>query len=177
MKLKQTKKQIDKPGKFNGRFSEDGGLDFGTYTKIHLKKFIKENPGMPFELKPLLPESVNQRKFFEGAICPLLTLFQEGMDYRNSKDVETVRDWLKIEFNGKLVNIGGKIHKIAQSTSHKLNSGFLERVIGYIQDNYGVSDDVLNPDMYKDWKDRIYPYGGSDTYIGYLLELNLIKKP
>lgn len=174
MKIKTDKKIKEKPQKFTGRFSLDGGLNFGTYTKINLKKFIKENPNLPFELKPLMPESSNQRGFFEGAVCPLLTFYQEGMDYRNSKDVKKVREILKLEFNGELVPLGGKIYRIAQSTKNNLSAGFLERVIGYIEDNYAPPAEVLDPKSYKHWKDAIYPYGGPETYIDYLKEKNII---
>jgi len=174
MKLKFTKKP--RAEKFNGRFTIDGGLDFGTYTKIHLKKYIQENPNMAFELVPLLPESKEQRGFFEGAVCPLLTFYQEGMDYKNYHDREKVRQWLKIEFNGEMVDIGGKIHTIAQSTKNVLNQGFLERVIAYIEENYAPPSNVLNPEKYKYWKDVIFPSGGAETYIDYLLELNVLQK-
>src|SRR3990167_8850963 len=127
MKIKTNNKKRETPPKFNGRFSEDGGLNFGTYTRIDLKKFANENPNMPFELKPMLPESEDQRGFFEGGLCPLVAYYQEGMDYRSYKDRQKVREWLKVEFNVDLVVLGGKSHKIAKSTKNKLNQGFLER--------------------------------------------------
>lgn len=175
MKLKATNKPREIPSKFTGRFSMDGErLAFGNYVKLDLKRFMKDNPNMPFELKPLLPESNKQRKFFEGAICPLLAFYQEGLDHRNSKDVEKVRNWLKIEFNGEIVQIGGKVHKIALSTKNRLNQGFLERVEGYIYDNYAPPVEALNPEKYKHWRDTVYPYGGADNYIDYLVELNIL---
>lgn len=163
---------------FKGRFRKDKdgkvAFDFGLYTKVKLKEFMKKNPGMPFELKPLLPESHKLRNFFEGAVCPLLTFYQEGMDHRNSTDVQNVREWLKTEFNAKKIEIGGRIHKIAQSTKRKLMAGFLERVLGYLEDNYAPPPEALNPAMYKDWRDRIYPFGGADTYIEHLQDLKIL---
>jgi len=177
MKIK-TNKIIEKkkPMKFVGRFRADGGLEFAEYTKWNLKKFIKENPNMPFELKPIFAESSHQRGWFEGALVPLITFYQEGLDYRNSKHNEKVRNWLKIEFNGELMTIGGKVHKIAQSTSQKLNLGFLERITDWLETNYAPPIEAMDPKAWKHWHDAIYPYGGPDTYIGYLLERNLIKK-
>ncbi len=174
MKLNTTEKKRETPPTFNGRFSEDGGLNFGEYTRRHLKLFIKENPGMPFELKPLLPESEDQRGFFEGAICSLVAYFQEGMDYKNYKDREKVREWLKLEFNGEIVEIDGKSHLIAQSTKNKLNGGFLERCIGFLVDNYGLNYEVLDTQRYKNWKDTIYPTGKFEFYLDYLKEIKLI---
>lgn len=162
---------------FNGRFSEDGlRLEFGEYTRIDLKRCIKENPNMPFKLTPILPESKDQRGFFEGCICPLVAFYQEGMDYHNYKDVEKCREWLKIEFNGEMVEIGGKINRVAQSTKRKLNQGFLERVEGYLIDNYAPPDEIWDTTKYQHWKDAIYPNGGTDNYLDYLLELNILKK-
>jgi len=176
VKAKLEKKELDFIPKFTGRFTQDGGLSFGTYIKMALKKFIKENPNMPFELKPLLPESQKQRGFFEGAICPLVAFYQEGMDHHNSQNISDVREWLKIEFNGQMMVVGGKSHIIGGSTKKKLNQGFLERIIGYLQDNYAPPDEILDPECYKDWRDRIYPYGGPDNYIDYLVELKILTK-
>ena len=173
MKIKtETTKEV--PQKFIGRFTPDGRLEFGSYTKMHLKEFMKENPSMPFELKPILPESRKQRGFFEGAICPLLTFYQEGLDHRNSKDVKKIREWLKLEFNGEFIEIGGKVHKIAKSTLRELNRGFLERIEDYIHENYAPPIEALNPEKYKHWRDEVFPYGGADNYIDYLVELKIL---
>lgn len=178
MKIKTDKiiKAKEKPQKFVGRFSTDGnGLNFSDYTKWNLKKFIKENPNMPFEIKPIFAESSSQRGWFEGALVPLVTFYQEGMDYRNSKDHKKVRGWLKIEFNGELIEVGGKVHKVAQSTSQKLNLGFLERITDWLIENYAPPIESLDPGKYKHWKDTVFPYGGPETYIGYLLERKILK--
>lgn len=178
MKIHTDKKiEKEKPQKFVGRFSSVGtGMHFSDRTKWYLQKFAKENPEMPFEIKPIFAESSRQRGWFEGALVPLVTFYQEGFDYRNSKDNQKVREWLKIEFNGELIGVGGKVHKVAQTTSQKLNLGFLERITDWLETNYPVAPEVLDPKKYQDWKDRIYPYGGPDTYIGYLLEINILKK-
>lgn len=176
MKLKSIKKrEIQK--EFKGRVSENGlSLNFGTYTRIDLKKFMKENPNMPIKLCPILVESKDQRGFFEGAICPLMTFYQEGMDFHNSKDIRKVREWLKIEFLGELVSIKGKVHRIAQSTKNKLSLGFLERVEGYLIDNYAPPEEIFDTNKYNHWRDAIFPYGGPDNYLDYLIELNILNK-
>lgn len=176
-KTNKTIKEKEKPQKFVGRFSLEGnGLVFSDTMKWNLKKFIKENPNMPFEIKPIFAESSRQRGWFEGALVPLVTFYQEGMDFRNSKDNEKVRNWLKIEFNGELVVIGSKTHKVAQSTSQKLNSGFLERIVDWLEVNYAPPVEALDPKSWKYWHDAIYPNGGPDTYIEYLLEKKIIKR-
>jgi hypothetical protein len=179
MKVKNTNKKRETPPKFHGRFTGDGGMSFGTYTRMDLKKFARENPDMPFELKPLLAESEDQRGFFEGGICPLVAFYQEGMDYRSYKDRKKVRDWLKIEFNGDLVALAGKTHRIAKSTKNKLNDGFLERVQEWFIDNYSPPKEVFDTSVFKNWRDKLRPLGESkaETYIDYLLEIGLITKP
>lgn len=160
---------------FKGRFSETGtGLEFSEYTRLKLRKYIKENPGIPFEIEPVLPESSNQRKFFEGAVCPIVTYYQEGMDHNDWRDVKKVREWLKMEFNAEIIEIGGKAHKIAKTSKNALKD-FMERVIEYVQDNYQLPDQALDPKSYKHWKDTVYPYGGPDNYIDYLREINILK--
>lgn len=161
---------------FKGRFTKEGTLSFGTYTRSKLKDFIKKNPNMPFEIVPVLPESNKQRGFFEGAVVPLVTYYQSGLDFRNKSDVAKVREWLKLEFNGEIVNILGKQVKIAKSTKRQLNQGFLERVIGWLEENYSSPIESLNPEKYKHWRDTIYPMGGPDTYIEYLQEIGILQK-
>lgn len=177
MKIQVTTKKREAPPDFNGMFSEDGGLSFGTYTRLHLKKFAKENPKMPFKLVPLLPESAAQRGFFEGGICPLVAFYQEGMDYRNYKDVKKVREWLKIEFNGELVALKGKSHRIAKSTKNKLSDGFLERVEDWLIENYKPPEEIFDTKVYKNWRDKLKPLGETKTenFIDYLREIKLLK--
>ena len=161
---------------FRGRFTKDGGMDFGTYTRRDLKNFIKKNPGMPFEIKPLMPESIKQRGFFEACLCPLVTFYQEGMDHHSNDDIKKVREWLKLEFNSEMIEVGGKVHRVAQSTKKKLNRGMLEKIVGYLEDNYSPPAEALDPGFYKDWRDRIYPYGGPDNIIDYLISLNILSQ-
>lgn len=178
MKIKITEKKRETPPDFNGMFSEDGGLSFGTYTRIHLKKFAKENPKMPFKLVPLLPESIDQRGFFEGGVIPLW-VFLDKKDYKSSKIIKQYHEFSKQEFNSEIVVIGGKPRKVAQSTKNKLNQGFLERIIGYLEDNYGIdSTKVLNPATYKHYKEKIYPNDTTmkyDTFIDYMIDIKLLK--
>lgn len=174
MKVKSTTEVKEKPPKFMGRFRADGGLDFGSYTKMNLKKFMKENPGMPFELKPIFAESDKQRGWFEGALVPLVTFYQEGMDYRNSKDNQKVREWLKLEFNGEMIEVGGKVHRVAKTSKNALQP-FLERVTDWLIENYAPPMEALDPEKYKHWKAAVFPYGGPDNYLDYLLELKILK--
>lgn len=162
---------------FKGRFSTDGkGFVFSDFFKIKLRKYMRENPGQPFEISPVLAESNKQRGWFEGGLCPLVAFYHEGLDHRDSKDVKKVREWLKMEFNSEIVGLFGKSHRIAKSTKNELNNGFLERVVGYLIENYAPPMEAIDPSKYKHWRDTVFPYGGPDNYIDYLVEINLIKR-
>lgn len=161
---------------FKGRFSKDGkGFVFSDFYKKKLVWYMRHNPNQPFELKPILIESKKQRGWFEGGICPLFAFYQNGLDHHESADVRKVREWLKVEFNSEIVALGGIAHKVPKSTKNELNSGFLERVVDYMVENYAPPQEALDPKKYKHWHDSVFPYGGPDNYIDYLLELKIIK--
>ena len=151
------------------------GLDMGSETnRAKFKQFLLENKGIRLKIEPVTPESRGQRAFFEGAIVPLFCYYQENMDYKNPDHLKKVREWLSLEFNSELVNVGGKVHKVAKSTKGQLNKGFIDRVMDYMADN-GYQIDTLDPNNYKVWRDTIYPFGGADNYIDYLVSVGRLK--
>jgi len=155
--------------------SKDGKFSMGTeHNAIRFREFLKKNPNMRFKIDPLTPESNKQRAFFEGAVIPLITYYQEGFDYNSYEDCKTVRDWLKTELNGEFKVIAGHSVKVAKSTKGELNKGFLERVLDWMQDN-GYQTELLLPEDYKKWRDEIFPWGGPENYIDYLLETKKLK--
>jgi len=162
---------------FKGRTTKDGkGFVFSDFYRAKLKHYMRHNPNSPFEIKFILMESSRQRKWFEASLCPLIAFYQEGMDHRDPHDVKKAREWLKLEFNSELVAIGQKTHRIAMSTSKKLNTGFLERCVDYLVENYAPPIEVLDTKKFKHWRDAIFPYGGPDNYIDYLLSINILKR-
>lgn len=155
--------------------SPEGGFDMGSeYNRLRLKQDLRQHTGSRYKIERVTPESNKQRRFFEGAVLPLIAYYQEGMHYENSSDLEKVREWLKIEFNGEMVVIKGKAIKVGGSTKGKLNTGFLERVIDWAE-SQGYQTELLNPAEYKHWHAAIFPFGGPDNYIDYLLELGKLK--
>src|ERR1700693_3496009 len=114
---------------FTCRIQEDGGLNFGDRGAALFRQYRKDNPGALLKITPVLPESSKQRGYLEGCIIALITHLQEGMDHRNADDCRNVRQWLKSEFNGTYLTLGGTVHKIGKSTKGReaLNA-FLERV-------------------------------------------------
>ena len=165
-----------KPNKeYHCRISEDGGFNFGERERVYFKQFMKSNPGMLLKIIPVLPESKKQRKMFEGAFVPLVTYYQEGLDHTSTEDLERVRWWLKKEFNGEMVEIGGKVEKVPKSTKGRdVLQPFMERVLNWIIEQYSPPPEALEPSKYKYWKDAIRPYGGADNYIDYLKELKIL---
>lgn len=162
---------------FKGRFTKDGkGLKFSDFYRNKLSYYMRQNPGQPFELKPILIESKKQRGWFEAGLCPLVAFYHEGLDHREPKDIKKVREWLKMELNSEIVGLFGKAHRIAKSTKNELNSGFLERVVDYLIENFAPPAEALDPKRYKHWHDTVFPYGGPDNYIDYLVKINILKK-
>ena len=154
--------------------TKDGRLDFGEYNSKKFRQYLKDNGPVRLEVTVLTPESKNQRRFFEGAIVPLIAYYQEGMHHRNADDLEKVRDWLKLEFNGQWISVASKALKIPRSTKGQLNRGFLDRVTDWMADQ-GYQTDVLDPGEYKKWRDTIYSSGGPDTYIDFLLSTGRLR--
>lgn len=166
---------MSKSDTFNCRATADGGMFFTEYNRARFKQYLKENAGIYLQIKPLRDESSKMRRFFEGAVVPLVTFYQENMDYRNSHDNEEVREWLKIEFNGELKIVAGKAHKVAKSTKGSdVLPDFIERVIAWMEEQ-GYQTEMLNPELYKVWRDTIFPYSDIDNYIDYLLSINRLK--
>lgn len=155
--------------------SKKGTLHLGEYNAARLRDFLKKNEGIRIRIEPQTPESRQQRKFFEGAVIPLIVFYQEGMDHRDREHCDQVREWLKIEFNAEMVVVAGKTRIVAGSTKGKLQAGFLEKVIDWMTDQ-GYQTEFLNPTKYENWRDTIYPNGGPDNYIDYLVETKKLSK-
>jgi hypothetical protein len=155
--------------------SNEGKLSLGSpENRARFADFLKANNGMRFRIEPITPESKKQRNFFEGAVVPLIAYYQEGFDHTNSHDCKVIREWLKLEFHGEFRVVAGKSIKMAKSTKGELNRGFLEAVLDWAGGE-GYQTELLLPVDYKLWKDTIYPYGGPDNYIDYLLEIGKLR--
>ena len=76
-----------------------------------------------------------------------------------------------------IIVVHGEPHKVAKSTKGMLNKGYLERVIDHLVENYGIDPAmVLNPELYKKFRDEIYPMTSKyDTFIDYMVDLKLLK--
>ncbi|MGA8902708.1 hypothetical protein [Bradyrhizobium sp.] len=131
---------------------------------------------MRFTMKPDLPESGRMRRYYEGAVVPLVAFYQEGMDHHDGEDRRKVREWLNQEFNGEMVNIDGKMQGVGRSTKGREHlQPFLERVLDWLNENYNPPSEALDPEKYKNWRDTIFPDGGPTTYIDYLIETGILR--
>lgn len=162
--------------KFIAQINEQGdGFSFGNGVD-KFKEWAKKHPGMRMHIEALLPESKKQRKFYEGAVLPMIAYFQENLDHRDWRDVQRVHSWVNEEFNADCVVINGNAIKIAGSTKGKLQET-INKVIDWLEENYGIDRiKVLNPSDYKHWRDAIFPYGGAAHFIDYLVETGKLKK-
>lgn len=160
---------------FEMRGTPDGRLQMGPIARARLTSYIKKHAPLRFTLTADLPESGKMRRYFEGALVGLVAYYQDGMDHHDSDDRRRVREWLKEEFNGEMVTIGGKVHRIAKTTKGRnALTPFVERVVDWIKENYSPPAVALDPENYKHWRDAIFPHGGPETYIDYLVELNIL---
>lgn len=145
------------------------------YNRFKVRDMVREGVKL-FELKPRYRESRKQRGFYHGAICGLFAYFHEKLDHHEPKDIALVHEWLKIELNGEFVVINGKANKIGKTTKGELNEGYIERCIAYLVENYGLEESLLDTAKYKYWRDAVYPHGGADNYIDYLVDIGLLSK-
>ncbi len=162
--------------KFTALATQDGGLEFGEYQRAKFKKFLKENAGIRVVIEPMMPESRSQRAFYHAAVL-VLWAYLDGKDYRDSLVLEQMHEIAKREFNGEIMVVNGTPHKVSKSTKGLLNKGYLERVIDYLVESYGIDQGlVLNPEIYKKFRDEIYPNTNKyDTFIDYMRDIKILK--
>jgi len=139
---------------------------------LKFQEWKKKKNGRRVQIGDYEYESQGQRGFFEGAVVKIATYFEDYLDYHDSKDCKYMRDWLKAEFNPVWKKIQGEMRRCPGSTKGKLNDGVVEKIINWLVDQNGIDPfKVLNPQIYKDWRDRIFPYGGPDNFVDYLVSI------
>lgn len=146
------------------------------FTRMAFKRHLVNNEGAIFDVVKRTPEeSRSMRKFYHGAVITLWA-YLDGKDYKDSALLEAMHEIAKVEFNGDFMRIEGKLKRYGKSTIGSLNEGFLNRVIEHLVENYGIDQStVLDPKLYKKWKNEVWPFGGPETFIDYLIELKLLR--
>lgn len=150
----------------------DGTIAMTPYQDATKRQFAKANAGkrIRLTLSPFTPESSSQRGFYHGAVIALW-VHLDGNDYRNASILADYHEVAKLEFSPAIVIVHGHAKKIGKSTKGNLNA-HIEKCIDFLIEQYGINPmEVLNPDDYKLWKDTIYPYGGPDNFISYLISI------
>lgn len=155
--------------------SKEGKLKFSSiYAKNRFTQDLKDNDGARYRITRETPESRKQRGFYHGAVIPLW-IYLDGNDYRNSTLIEHYHHEAKKEFNTGMIVRNGVTEKYGKSTKGILNKGYLDKVVDHLEEQYGIKrQDVLDNEHYKEWRDSIYPHGGPDHYIAYLIELKKV---
>lgn len=155
---------------FLARAHRDGKLILSDYNRMRMRDWCKKNHGRLIKISAKHVESPEQRRWFEGGLIPFIAYHQDNMDHHSSDDLHRVREWLKLEFNADIVVLGGKTHTIAQSTKGALNEGIIENILAWCEDQ-GMKTELLDPNIYKKWRDSIRPFGGPENFIDYLVKL------
>lgn len=160
---------------FRAKINKIGnGFDFPPKGRMIFLEYAKKHAGRQVVIKTILPESENMRDFYHGAVL-IMWAYLDGKDYHDPAVMEDYHELGKLEFNAKVIETKTGQKKVGQSTRGVLNDGYLEKLIDYLEENYGIKrQDALNPEHYKDFRDRIYMNGQYEDYIEYLQDLKLV---
>ena len=152
-------------------------LSFGTsYNRERFLWDLKENPHARYRIERITPENRKVQRFYHGACIPLWA-FLNGLDYRDGNILGELHAQAKREFNGDMIIVDGNPVKIGLSTKGKLRV-ILDKFVDYLEENYAIDrDEVLNNEKFKYWRDVIFPGGGPDNYIDYLVDTGKLKRP
>jgi len=152
-----------------------GKLSLGSeHNRARFADFLKKHPGVRIKIEPFTPESREQRGFFEGGLIPFITYFAENMDYNDNEDCRKVREWMMLEFNAQFLTLGGKAIKVAKSSKGQLSRGLIERILDWCGEQ-GYPIELLNPEEYKDWRDRVRPSAGPGSFLDYLVSTGKLR--
>jgi hypothetical protein len=167
----RRKKEKMKANEFDCKWDKDAQkISYGRRA-LELKALLNDNPNTPLRLTVLLPESRAMRKFYQGAVLHLWA-YLDGKNHKDWRVVKQYEKLAKIEYAGEIFITHGRTYKMPGSTRGKLDE-ITEKVICMLEEEYGIERmKVLDPEHYKDFRDRIYPAGEYDTYIEYLIALN-----
>lgn len=144
-------------------------IEISEYWRKRLKQAVRDN-GKPIRgyIETLTPESRKQRKYLMGGLIPL-SVYLDGNDYKDGDMLDFYFQEYKKEFQPEFVTMNGQTRVRGKSTkgSEALNV-FIEKIQDYLSEQHGIdmSNPVINPDSYKDFRDRIYP--SVDKYEDYI---------
>ena len=162
--------------------SLDGKLNMGGgYLRNKFAADLSKNPGARYKIERITPESRKQRGFYHGAVIPLWAYLNE-MDHHDGDILDMLHGEAKKEFNGDMVVIDGKPRHVGRSTKGELASGYLDKFIDYLEEQYAIKrDEVLNTKDYERHRDELVPSDTTGTiplcYICYMASIGRLKRP
>lgn len=156
--------------------SNNGKFSLGTeYNAARFREDLRKNNGAKYRIERITPESRDMRGFYEGGVIPLACFYQDNLDHRNNEHIKIMREWLKQEFNSEWFEVNGKAQRVSITTKGgKTLKKMIDKTSEWIEEQ-GGDVSVLNPKAYKDWRDSIFPFGGPDNYIDYLVSISKLK--
>lgn len=155
-------------------YTENGKLKMSNYFSSKFDEEIKKDPKARWEIVKITPESKKLRRYYFSILK--LWCYLDGNDYKNGDLIDMYHDTAKIEFNGEMVRIGGKLRKVGKTTRNGALKAMIEPLISYLENNYGIDRaEVLNPDEYKYFMDVVYSDGKHNDFIDYLIDLRKLE--
>jgi len=152
----------------------NGKAGFTDYVKLSLQQDQKEHEGHIYQITRKSRESKRGRGFLHGGVYTLWA-YLDGKDYRDYKLIDWIHEEAKKEFNGEVLVFDGK-RRLKGKTTKGILQEFTEKVIEHLEENYGIKrEEVLNPDDYKWFIDKVYSTGEYDDYIQYLKDTKRLK--
>lgn len=147
---------------------EDGKpkLEMSDFIGKAFRDDLRSNLGGRYEVRRLIPESNKMRRWLHGSLIPLITFYQEGLDYRKSEDCDKVFEFLRLEFNGDFVQVAGETKKVGRTTKGQLKD-FIEKISDWATEQ-GYPIELCDPVKYQKWRDEVYSFGAFDHYLDYL---------
>lgn len=144
--------------------------------RAHVFASDPANEGTVFDSTQRIPDSKKQRGFYHGAVIPLWA-YLDGKDYTDHRVLNDLHEVAKMESNGIVIVVNGEPRKIGRTTSGKLRDGYIDRVIAYLEQNYGIDRMAcLNPEDYKRFMAEVYSFGKYETYIDYMIDVGTLPK-
>jgi hypothetical protein len=128
--------------------------------------FLQKNEGKDILLAPNDDISAEMRRYFEGALTPIVYYTHPKSGWNSFKDA---RDALKLEFlpSSSVVAVRGKMRGISVPTTADLSKEsfrkFIDAISHWLLENYLCVEDDLDPENWKRWRDsapdpaEIYP--------------------
>ena len=158
----------------------DKGLELTDEGKVRMEKLRSDYGKRKIRgtINWALPESKNQRGYFEGGVCTLFAYFQDWSDHTNYKHVLECRKIIKDEALGVTVEITGVgTRKVSDSSKGKENiSKCIDWALDYFTDQGEFNDFVLNTQNYKDWVLAMqFDENIPDNYIDYCKSIGKLK--